>query len=247
MTVETDPSNAYVLGALEALWAAIRDHHPEIPPVVFVVGAGSSPHHPGQLRRGHWYPERWTPKEGPLERFPEVFVAGERFADGREGVLSTVLHEAAHALAWARCIKDTSRQGRYHNERYLAVAVELGLDVSKGKRHGWNQTRATYAAVQRYAAELEVLGEALAAFRVREDGPTLPATRKPPATARGVEPPEEAPRKPSRRLRLRCACEPPRLAYMSPGTFERGGVHCGECGEAFEEELELEGDLEGAA
>ena len=32
-------------------------------------------------------------------------------------VLDTLLHEAAHALAAARGIKDTSRQGRYHNKK----------------------------------------------------------------------------------------------------------------------------------
>jgi hypothetical protein len=29
-------------------------------------------------------------------------------------VLGTLLHEAAHGLAQARSIQDTSRQGRYH-------------------------------------------------------------------------------------------------------------------------------------
>jgi hypothetical protein len=37
-------------------------------------------------------------------------------------VLGTLLHEAAHALADQRAIKDNSRQGRYHNARYRQLA-----------------------------------------------------------------------------------------------------------------------------
>jgi hypothetical protein len=39
-----------------------------------------------------------------------------------------LLHEAVHGVAAARGIRDTSRAGRYHNRRFLAVACELGLD-----------------------------------------------------------------------------------------------------------------------
>ena len=46
---------------------------------------------------------------------PEVFIATELLADGAADVFGVLLHEAAHAIAAARDIKDTSRQGRYHN------------------------------------------------------------------------------------------------------------------------------------
>jgi hypothetical protein len=35
------------------------------------------------------------------------------------------VHEAAHGLANTRGVKDTSRQGRYHNKRFRALAEEL--------------------------------------------------------------------------------------------------------------------------
>jgi hypothetical protein len=37
--------------------------------------------------------------------------------------------EGAHAIADRRGIKDTSRQGRYHNARFRALAEEVGLEV----------------------------------------------------------------------------------------------------------------------
>ena len=52
-----------------------------------------------------------------------------------------MLHEAAHALATKRGIKDTSAAGnRYHNKRFVALAAELGLrgpDVPD-KITGWS-------------------------------------------------------------------------------------------------------------
>jgi hypothetical protein len=55
-------------------------------------------------------------------------------------VLGTLLHEAAHGLAHARKISDTSRQGRYHNRRYATLAGELGLDVAHLQPIGWSAT-----------------------------------------------------------------------------------------------------------
>jgi hypothetical protein len=44
-------------------------------------------------------------------------------------VLGILLPEAAHAIADRRGIKDTSRQGRYHNARFRTLADEVGLEV----------------------------------------------------------------------------------------------------------------------
>ena len=60
-------------------------------------------------------------------RRPELFVAGECLAEGPRQTLQTMLHEAVHALAHARGVKDTSRGGKYHNKReFVALAGELG-------------------------------------------------------------------------------------------------------------------------
>ncbi|WP_156046190.1 hypothetical protein [Herbidospora cretacea] len=54
---------------------------------------------------------------------PELFIAGELLALGAARVLQTMLHEAAHALAHVRGIKDTSRSGnRYHNSLFAELA-----------------------------------------------------------------------------------------------------------------------------
>jgi hypothetical protein len=63
-----------------------------------------------------------------------VLISGEGFGRGPPEVLGTLLHEAAHGLAKTRGIKDTSRQGRFHNLRYKALAEELGLIADPSRR-----------------------------------------------------------------------------------------------------------------
>jgi len=73
----------------------------------------------------------------------------------------TLLHEAAHALADVRGIKDTSRQGRWHNARFKALAAELGIEVTKDPRLGWSPTTLTEPTRTAYADNISALGAAL--------------------------------------------------------------------------------------
>jgi hypothetical protein len=131
------PISAPMVAALEAAWAAIRVRHPELPAVVLLLGAGSIGSPVGSLRLGHFAAMRWHTGDGQDgERLPEVFVGGEGLKRGPVNVLGTLLHEAAHALAHIRGIKDTSRQGRWHNARFKALAEELGIEVTKDSRIG---------------------------------------------------------------------------------------------------------------
>ena len=103
-----------IIAALEHAWAAIQDQHPDVPDVVIVTGAGSNQKGTpeGYRLRGHHWPERWVldGQDGP--RAPELFIAGELLSAGGRAVLEVMLHEAAHALATRRGIKDTSAAGQ---------------------------------------------------------------------------------------------------------------------------------------
>ena len=78
----------------------------------------------------------------------EVLITRDGLTDQAAQVLATLLHEAAHSVAWQRGVKDTSRQGRYHNHRFQTVAEEVGLQVQRDSRFGWTRTdlRASTAA-----------------------------------------------------------------------------------------------------
>ncbi len=59
---------------------------------------------------------------------PESLIGESSSACGHELSFERLLHEAVHGIAAARGVRDTSRAGRYHNRRFLAIAEELGLD-----------------------------------------------------------------------------------------------------------------------
>ena len=48
-----------------------------------------------------------------------------------EDVLTTLLHEGCHVWAQAQGIKDTSRDGRYHNRRFAEIALSIGLAIAR--------------------------------------------------------------------------------------------------------------------
>jgi enoyl-CoA hydratase/carnithine racemase len=121
-----DTLGSELVSALEDAWTAIRRDHPELPPAVLITGAGSLGTRSG-LRLGHFAASRW--QAGADGALGEIFVGGEGLKRGARPVLATLLHEAAHVLAHKRGIKDTSRQGRYHNRRFKTLAEELGLHV----------------------------------------------------------------------------------------------------------------------
>ena len=112
-----EPEGAGVLlAALEHAWRAIAEHHPDLPPAQIITGQGSGQR--GGLLLGHLAPDRWEPADGRGGLRHELLIAGEGLARGAVDVFTTELHEAAHALALAREIPDTSRDGRYHNKHY---------------------------------------------------------------------------------------------------------------------------------
>lgn len=207
---------ADLIRALNAAWSAIRARHAELPGAVLIVASA------GDGRRrvwGHWGASRWNVGGAPTG---EVMIAGELLAPGGGNhpadpapvrVLGTLLHEAAHALAHARGVKDTSRGGRYHNARFRDVAGEVGLEVEAHPAHGWCLTRPGAATVLEYAQALAALGAALRGHRAAEPHGTGAA--KP---GGGL-------------LKACCGCRSIRIAR---GAFGMGAIRCEACDEAFE-------------
>src|SRR5687768_783210 len=112
-----------LVAALEIAWAAIQRRHAEVPAVVVTLGAGGIGVPAGALKLGHFAAKRWVTRDSPADSggVAELFVGGEGLRRGADEVLATLLHEAAHGVASVRGIKDTSRQGRYHNARFKAL------------------------------------------------------------------------------------------------------------------------------
>jgi hypothetical protein len=152
-----------VLSVLEDNWHAIRARHPHVPPVVIVIASGSSGR---DAKWGHFDPRRWN--VDAVGTLPEILISGEGLRRDPRAVLGTLLHEAAHALAAARGIQDTSRQHRYHNRQFKALAEELGLTVGHDQRIGWSLTSVADPTAEIYASWLAQLRVAMTLWRHAE-------------------------------------------------------------------------------
>jgi len=201
-----------LLAALEAAWAAIRGRHSEVPAAVLVVASGTGAG-AGQTKWGHFASMRW---QRGTDRLPEVLVSGEGLARSPGEVLTTLLHEAAHGLADARTIQDTSRQGRWHNKRFAALATELGLDPRMDPRLGWSPCTLRPSTAEEYRPILDQLAAALSTWRHAEPARTSGRAK----TSNGVS----------------CTCECPRKIRVSLSVLEAGPILCGVCDAAFNPE-----------
>jgi curved DNA-binding protein CbpA len=160
-----------ILKVLEDIWLEIRRWNPEIPPVVIIIASGTDSKH---SRWGHHAPDRWNVAG---EQYTEIMISGEGLRRSPRDVLATLLHEAAHALAHARGLKDTSRQGRYHNKHFKTCAEQLGLTVEHDDRFGWSAAKVTSTTELAYARQLRDLTDAMTLWRHGETT-TGPATRR---------------------------------------------------------------------
>jgi hypothetical protein len=158
-TTTPDAVGSTIIGAIEEAWAAIARRHPDLPGnIVAITGSGAKGN--GWMTRGHWSAARWEVEGATL---PEVFISGERISDGARGVLTTLIHEAAHGLAHARGIKETSRQGRWHNRKFVALAQEMGLTTATEAHPsiGFSNTEWNDSLEAEYAEEVAALEAAL--------------------------------------------------------------------------------------
>ena len=233
-----------LVGAIEAAWAAIQKRHEDVPDVVVTLGAGSLGVQRGTLKLGHFAVRRWvgeTP-EGSADPAAELFVGGEGLRRGPSALLATLLHEAAHGMASTRGIQDTSRQGRYHNQRFAALGEELGLTITQVQGIGWSGTDLAPGTAEAYADEITALGASINAYRHSEGmvppGPGAGNGQDDGTDADGDQDEDEAPKKPKNGYSLTCDCAEPRRIRVSAKTREAGPILCGVCGSEFTEDDE---------
>lgn len=84
---------------------------------------------------GHYSPNRWIMGE-KKEQVDELALNPEFFQNPLE-VVDTILHELVHVYCKQNGIKDTSRNGYYHNQKFKKIAEEFGLSCI-ATDSGWN-------------------------------------------------------------------------------------------------------------
>jgi curved DNA-binding protein CbpA len=200
------PAISGIVRVLEDIWRTIRARHGELPAVVIIIASGTDGK---QAVFGHHAPGRW---QAGNEQRAEIMISGEGLRRTPREVLGTLLHEAAHALAAARGIKDTSRQGRYHNTKYKMLAEELGITVTFDPTIGWSLTSVPDATAEDYAGQLAALQAAMTLWRTDEElAPTA--------------------RRNSNLIAAICPCG--RSIRAASSTLAEAPIVCTACGEPF--------------
>lgn len=199
-----------LIAALEQAWAAIRTRHPEVPAAVVVVGSGSPAKASQSMKWGHFDAHRW---QAGTDRLPEVLISGEGLRRPATEVFTTLLHEAVHGLADTRGIKDTSRQGRWHNKHFARLAAELGMSTRRDDKLGYSPCTLTEVTTGHYQPVIDTLATVLRGWR----HPNLPDTKERTTNNNGHA----------------CLCDCGRKLRVSVSTFDDGPILCAACGSAF--------------
>jgi hypothetical protein len=123
--------------------------------VIYVAGTPRS-------RYGHFLDQAWRTGNS---RAAEIVLNATYLDRSAEDVLTTLVHEMAHAYATAKGIWDTSRDGQYHNRRFAEIAIQLGAHVVKDPKIGHRTRGLTAEGRQRYGDLLADLASALTLVR----------------------------------------------------------------------------------
>lgn len=257
MEATTAPTNAPTsfgsdtVKALERVYTAIRNRHPELPEhIVIVTGSGLTAR---GAKWGHFGADRWVAGGQVItrhlagmrlkcrvknNRMPEMFIGGERLECGAELTVQTMIHECAHALADARGICDCSNTGR-HNKEFLKLAEEMGLTYPHGNADaqlGYSQVVLTDATKAEYATEIAALNDAITTHldTLKRLGLFVGGAATGIDTGHGTKA-IKAPRKGADRnyVKMVCECESDNIIRMSPKKADNHKVMCSECGAKF--------------
>ncbi len=146
-------------------------------------------------------------------------------ACGHELSFERLLHEAVHGIAAARGVRDTSRAGRYHNRRFLAIAEELGLDHPEEPHpsSGFSLVTLNPEAKRRYRPTIERLQRALKAHTAATAADTARLFRGP-AARHGSS---------GGGVRVKAVCDCGRNVRVVPSVLAQAPIVCGGCGKPF--------------
>jgi hypothetical protein len=217
-----------LVSAIEQAWGHMQEKHTELPDVVVTIGSGIVQR---GVKLGHFAANAWTRGDDITSEVHELFVGGEGLMLGANAVMATLLHEAAHALAEARGVKDCSRNGRYHNAKFAEIAREMGIEVSHSKELGWSDTTLPEETAASYEGAIFALDLAITSYRAGailapegEDGkaPAAPVTKAPRGGGRASN---------NNGVSLACTCG--RRIRVSNTVAEMGGISCNLCGGQF--------------
>lgn len=151
-----------IMEALDASLSKIQEVNPNVPKALAVViGTGKGKFH------GMFTPDSWQDSGGEHKGSArhEIIMSSESLRRDAELILTTLIHETAHAMSHATGIKDTSRQGRFHNAKFAEVANSMGLRTETDPKIGHVTTGLMDYAIDLYKNEIELIRAATITYR----------------------------------------------------------------------------------
>lgn len=131
--------------ALDKMFNKLNEHYFDGTLGKSVITIQSTPRAYGHFTVGKVW--KSTGKNGE-ERFQhEINIGAGTLARPIEEVVATMLHEMVHQYCEENGIKDTSRQGVYHNKRFRDEAEKRDLKIEYDSRIGWSITYPTEALI----------------------------------------------------------------------------------------------------
>lgn len=207
--------------------------------VVLTTGGASRPAY-------GWFAERaWRYGNRHVH---ELFLNADRRvphpgASRAEDVLVTLLHEACHVWAQANGVKDTSRDGRYHNRRFTEVALAIGLAVERHPVIGHQTPGLASWARADYSDLLRELGRGLVLVREPRLAESTGSQPDPDeddednGTSGSAGPAASS----SKYVFASCRCHAgrhrPVTIRVAKGSWQPGIIRCAACQEPFTESL----------
>lgn len=87
-----------------------------------------------------------------------IVIAQDFLDRGELNVEITLIHEMCHLYAQIKGIQDTSRSGKYHNDKFREIAEKAGLICTKEPGNGW-ATREMGLPLREWRSENSIIQE----------------------------------------------------------------------------------------
>jgi len=201
-------SGSKIIQALENGLKEIQKNHKDVPNAVVNIEVYSK-------SLGLFGTSSWASSNN-MVALPSISICHDSLSFSAKDIFGVLIHEAAHGICNKRGIDDTSRQGRYHNQKFATVAKEIGLDVSQRcEKTGYGVTTISEESTHLYRKAIEELSRQLKV--------TPRQIIKQPSVLT-----------PFRRIRLYCNCSPPRMLQLKNSFYQEASLICGACESTFE-------------
>lgn len=87
-----------------------------------------------------WKAWKGTDSQDATDGYYEINLCADYLNRPIEKICGTLLHEMVHLYNLEKNVKDCSRSEKYHNKKFLDVAITHGLTVKKDEKYGWCYT-----------------------------------------------------------------------------------------------------------